>query len=62
MKNVGFSGVYILENLTDWFYQTLVILRKTGKIRHDFGLKSGQKTYEGAELALNRGQIWTQSA
>ena len=52
----------ILEYLTAWFYQKLVILRKTGKNRHVFGLKSGQKTYEGAELALNRGQIWTQNA
>ena len=56
------SGAYIPENLTAQFYQKTSRFTENWQKPSCVRTKKWSETYEGAELAQNRGQIWTQHA
>ena len=55
-------GAYIPENLTAWFYPKSSRFTENRQKTSCVWTQKWPKTYEGAELAQNRGQIWTQHA
>ena len=55
-------GAYIPENLTAMFYLKTSRFTKNRQKTSSVWTRKWPKTYEGAELAQNRGQIWTQHA
>ena len=56
------AGAYIPENLTAQFYQKTIRFTENGQKPSCVRTNKWSETYEGAELAQNRGQIWTQHA
>ena len=53
-------GAYILENLTAQFYPKTSRFTENQQKRSCVWTNNWPNPYEGAELAQNRGQIWTQ--
>ena len=56
------ADAYILQNVTAWFYQKTSHFTENQQKPSCVSIKNWSETYEGAELAQNRGQIWTQHA
>ena len=56
------TGAYIPQNLTAFYSQKTIRFTENRQRTSCVWTKKLPRTYEGADLAQNRGQIWTQYA